>query len=198
MVTPSGLLPSDLSRTEGSNLLGIFTAAKERLIMSFSALGLEDLPWLALQHRPWRLNWSTSLFTAMTTSVGLANRSTYPKPYGYPYCAIGHAQPKRRMGGALSQAPDSLEPAASNWALETGSSQWDRRESDRWSTLGLSHDLWWLGEVGRGISTCRSLFQADKAESLSQYATHESWAGRSSCISLEAPSADARKVDGAR
>ena len=106
--------------------------------------------------------------------------------------------PREEMGGALSQAPDSLEPAASKWALETGSSQWDRRESNRWSTLSLSHDLWRLGEVGRGISTGRSLFQADKAEFLSQYATHDSWAGRSSCMSLEAPSADARKADGAR
>ena len=61
MVTPSSLLPSDLRRLEGSNLLGIFAAAKEQWIMSFSALGLEDLPWLALQHRPWQMNWSTSL-----------------------------------------------------------------------------------------------------------------------------------------
>ena len=78
-------------------------------------------------------------------------------------------KPREETGGALTHAPEPLDLAAKRRDLDTGSSQLDKRVSNKWSTLGLSHDFWWLGEVGRGVSAGRSLFHADNAESFSWY-----------------------------
>jgi hypothetical protein len=76
-------------------------------------------------------------------------------------------KPREETGGALTQAPEPLDLAAKRRDLDTGSSQLDKRMANKWSTLGLSHDFWWLGEVGRGVSAGRSLFHAANAESFS-------------------------------
>ena len=78
-------------------------------------------------------------------------------------------KPREETGGALTQAPEPLDLAAKRRDLDTGSSQLDKRVSNKWSNLGLSHDFWWLGEVGRGVSAGRSPFHADNAESFSWY-----------------------------
>ena len=73
-------------------------------------------------------------------------------------------RPREEIGGACSQAPDSLELAAKSLAPEVWSLV-AKRESKTDVTLGSSHAFWELGSAGVDTEAGRSLLQVSKAES---------------------------------
>ena len=120
------------------------------------------------------------------------------RPMAIRIASFDIRRPSEEIGGAFNHAPDSGEPASSNQDLEISSIQRSRRISNMCWITGWSQGFYQFVAEGTGVSSGSTCFHPDKASSLSGYGMDDRCSGRSCCISSEAPSADARKVDGAR
>ena len=91
-VTPSGLLPSALSRPVGSNLDGMWAADSARLKMSLRAACRWCLPSLLLQLRVCLPRLFTKAGHAVLALVCSAHRGPQSKTYRNPQCIVIHAE----------------------------------------------------------------------------------------------------------
>ena len=165
-------------------------------MISLMALWRDNLPWLNLQLRPCAPNWSTSE-PQWTHLWGRHRGAPTLRPTAILMVSSLMRRPRDEMGGAWSQAPDSLVLTANNLALDTWSLD-AIRESKTTDSLGSSHAFWELASSGVVTGASNFSLQIVTAKSFSGYVNWLMYGGSISRIRLEAPTAEAKKAEGAR